>query len=86
MISSPFFAYAQDELRYARTTHAPLNSAHEGYAVILEEVDELWQEIKSKRNERDQTAMLVELAHIAAMAGRIAEDLSLIPTSNRVYP
>ena len=26
--------------------HKPFNSTHEGYAVILEEMDELWDEVK----------------------------------------
>lgn len=31
------------ELKQARATHGPMNSHHEGYAVILEELDELWE-------------------------------------------
>lgn len=31
------------ELAQARATHAPMNGHHEGYAVILEELDELWE-------------------------------------------
>lgn len=34
------------ELDRARATHAPMNSHHEGYAVILEELDELWEVCK----------------------------------------
>lgn len=34
------------ELAQARATHAPMNSHHEGYAVILEELDELWEVCK----------------------------------------
>lgn len=30
----------------ARAKHAPMRGAHEGYAVILEELDELWDEVK----------------------------------------
>lgn len=32
--------------RKARQKHAPMHSPHEGYAVLLEEVDELWDEVK----------------------------------------
>lgn len=34
------------ELANARATHAHMNSHHEGYAVILEELDELWEVCK----------------------------------------
>lgn len=34
------------ELERARATHAPMNSHHEGYTVILEELDELWEVCK----------------------------------------
>jgi len=33
----------------ARTTNGEFNSLHEGYAVIKEEFDELWDEIKMKK-------------------------------------
>lgn len=36
-----------EELAKARATHAPMNGHHEGYAVILEEVDELWEVCKA---------------------------------------
>lgn len=36
-----------NELKSARATHAPMNSHHEGYAVILEELDELWEVCKT---------------------------------------
>jgi hypothetical protein len=31
----------------AREKHAPMRGPHEGYAVLLEEVDELWDEVKA---------------------------------------
>ena len=30
----------------ARQKHAPMHSPHEGYAIIKEEFDELWQEVR----------------------------------------
>lgn len=35
------------ELAKARATHAPMNGHHEGYAVMLEEMDELWEVCKA---------------------------------------
>lgn len=36
-----------DALTKARTKHPPMRSPHEGYAIILEELDELWDEIRA---------------------------------------
>lgn len=60
------------ELERARDKFPPIHSLHEGYAVLKEEVDELWDEIKSKTV--DQERVFEELVQIAAMAQRIAED------------
>lgn len=64
-----------EEVAKARDKHAPINSAHEGYAVLLEEVDEFWDWVKMKRSKRDPKEMLIELVQIAAMAQRTAEDV-----------
>jgi hypothetical protein len=61
--------------------HAPINSAHEGYSVILEELEEFWEECRLKREKRDKAKMLKELIQVAAMAQRTAEDLGLCPRS-----
>lgn len=52
-------------------------SAHEGYAVMAEEVDEVWDEVKKNSSRRDHKKMRAELVQVAAMAQRMAEDLSL---------
>jgi hypothetical protein len=62
------------ELARARRKHGPMHSAHEGYAVLLEEVEELWADIKRDRVE----PMLSELVQVAAMYQRMAEDLRLL--------
>ena len=42
------------------------NSQHEGYAVLKEEVDELWDEIKNKHaNEMDTKAECIQVAAMA---------------------
>ncbi len=52
-----------------------MNSAHEGYGVLLEEVDELWAHVKTKQHKRDLDAMRKEAIQVAAMAIRFAYDV-----------
>jgi NTP pyrophosphatase (non-canonical NTP hydrolase) len=75
---TPFAQAVRKELSRAREGHAPQNSAHESYAVILEEVDEFWEEVRKKKQDRSEERMLKELVQIAAMCQRAAEDLALI--------
>lgn len=65
------------ELRGAESMHKRLNSLHEAYAVILEAMDELWDECRKKRSERYDKDIRRELIQIAAMAWRAARDLGL---------
>jgi len=51
------------------------NSAHEGYAVLLEEVDELWEHVKTNQKRRDIDAMRAEAVQVAAMAIKFIEML-----------
>lgn len=66
-----------EELKRARALHSPLNSSHEAYSVILEELDEFWVEVKKKRANRDKGLMFKELIQVAAMAVRATSDLEL---------
>jgi len=68
-----------EEVGRATNLHLPQLSAHESYAVILEEVDEFWDEVKKKSRERSNAAMRTELIQIAAMAVRAIHDLGLQP-------
>ena len=69
-----------EELSKGRGKHAAINSAHEGYAVILGELCEFFEEARKDRvGFIDRGRMLAELVQIAAMAQRTAEDLELIP-------
>ena len=61
------------ELLRASKKHAPINSAHEGYAVILEELDELWDEIKKQKPATD--LIYKEALQVAAMALRLIHDV-----------
>jgi predicted oxidoreductase (fatty acid repression mutant protein) len=55
------------ELRRALALYPrPFNSPHEGYAILREEVDELWDEVKQR--ERSKVAMRKEAKQVAAMA------------------
>jgi hypothetical protein len=60
--------YANDlilaEYRRARLKFAPMRGPHEGYAVILEELDEAWDEIKANNIPKARKEML----QVAAMA------------------
>lgn len=51
----------------------PFNSNHEGWAVIKEELDELWDEVK-KADPHDPVAR-EEAIQVAAMAVRFVHDL-----------
>lgn len=53
----------------------PMNSAHEAYAVLAEEVDELWDHVKVNQKRRDIPAMRKEAVQVAAMAIRFIRDI-----------
>lgn len=58
------------ELDRALRKFKRFNSAHEGYAVILEEVRELEREVFKKQKKRKNGKMRQEAIQIAAMAQR----------------
>jgi hypothetical protein len=67
----------QDELdRALRKYPAKTNSAHEGYAVVLEELDELKTEVWRKQSKRRPKAMRKEAIQVAAMALRFALEVT----------
>jgi len=66
------------EFQRAVEMHAPMNSDHEAYAVILEELDEFKQEVWLKRSLRSTSKMRAELIQVAAMAVRAIHDLRLV--------
>lgn len=51
------------------------HSNHEGYAVIKEEMDELWDEIKRIKDITGNDKIKKELIQVAAMALRYLTDL-----------
>ena len=68
-------ATVQHEVERATAKHAPMHSLHEAYAVILEEVDELWDEVKKRAEQRSSEHVREELTQIAAMAVRALIDI-----------
>lgn len=56
------------ELTAANKMFGPFASLHEGYAVLLEEVDELWDEIKKKNP--DPVKVHKEAKQVGAMAAK----------------
>lgn len=64
-----------DEVASAITSYPEFNSAHEGYSVLAEEVDELWSEVKVKQGKRDNSKLRAEAIQVAAMAIRFAHDI-----------
>lgn len=70
-----------EELLRASKTYKPFNTVHEGYAIIKEELDELWDEIKithyNRRDGNDESNREIrkEAIQVAAMAIRLVVDL-----------
>jgi len=59
------------EYQQALIKFASFSSTHEGYAVILEELDELWDEIKTNGNNSN---MRKEAVQVSAMGLRFLVD------------
>jgi len=74
-----------DEIDRGEKKHGPFHSLHEGYAVILEELDELWDEVKKQKWSRP--TMTHEAIQVAASALRLAvqiqENEGWIPFNKR---
>lgn len=60
------------EVKRARDIYPKFNSTHEGYAILQEEVDELWDEIKQKKS--DILKLRNEAIQVGAMAIRFIQD------------
>jgi hypothetical protein len=74
LTEATFAAEVRVELARARAKFGPVASLHEGYAVILEEVDEFWEEVRESSPEGRDRRAYRELVQVAAMAQRTAED------------
>lgn len=58
------------EVSRALSQHEPYNSFHEAHAILREEFDELWDEIKVR--DQDYMKIYTESIQVAAVALRIA--------------
>lgn len=68
-----FFADAELEYRRARSAHKPMQSMHEGLAVIWEEFEEVKTEVFKKTP--DRANLRKELIQIAAMCRAFATEI-----------
>lgn len=64
------------EAEFGRATklHGPIVTPHEAYGIILEELDEFWDEVKKKKH--DLRELRKELVQVAAMAIRAIHDIA----------
>jgi NTP pyrophosphatase (non-canonical NTP hydrolase) len=61
----------------AKNNYGKFNSAHEAFAILYEEVDEFWEEVRKKKAVRSKANMKEELIQIIGVAIRTIEDLEL---------
>jgi hypothetical protein len=74
MTAYRYLVMCREELRRAQWLHArPFANSLEGLGVLLEEVDEFWDEVK--RKEHDDVRLVDELVQVGAMLLRIGKDI-----------
>lgn len=66
----PYLSEIEAELHRATESYGPINSPHEGYGIIKEELDEFWDEVKRNNNKKARA----ELIQVAAMCVRYLID------------
>ena len=65
----------QEEFFKATNNFSKFNSAHEGYAILLEEVDELWENVKLNQSDIYRKIDIKnEAIQVATMAIRLIYD------------
>ena len=68
-------AFSKEEHR-ARSKFGDFHSAHEGFAVLLEEVDELWDAVRLQEGDPERADSLrLEAIQVGAMALRFVVDV-----------
>lgn len=76
-------AEVEKELTAATERFPAFNTAHEGFAVLLEEVDELKAHVWTKQGMRLTHQMRAEAIQVAAMAVRFALDVCTADRGNK---
>jgi hypothetical protein len=66
---------ALNEALQAGKNWPPFNSAHEGFAILMEEFEELKEHVFTNQKRRDLDEMRKEAIQVAAMAIRFAVDV-----------
>lgn len=66
------FCEVEAEIQRATAKHGPFPTRHHGWAVIKEELDEAFDEIKANDNDK----LRYEMIQVAAMAMRFIMDLA----------
>lgn len=69
------FAFVYQEFTDACRAFGPFASPHEGYAIMLEEMDELWEEVKGNKVAGAHERQIEEAKQVAAMAIRYIVDI-----------
>lgn len=68
-------SWIRTEYKHATERFGKFHNAHEGYAVLLEEVDELWENVKLNQSHTGRDIKIMnEAIQVAAMAIRIIMD------------
>ncbi len=65
----------QEEVASAEAKWPAMNSAHEAYGVLMEEIRELEEHIFTNQNRRNIAEMRAEAIQVSAMAVRLVRDI-----------
>ena len=77
------FDEVDEEVQTAIEKFPSMNSAHEGFSILAEEVDELWEHVRGKQGLRNVAAMRKEAMQVAAMAIRFMVDVCGLETGQK---
>jgi hypothetical protein len=74
-----------EEMAQTSLKFPPFNSDHEGFAVLKEEVDELWDVVKLNKSKHPERAVLMrkECIQVGAMALRFLHDMKIREEQHR---